>query len=779
MKLTENKRLMERLALASVPAGLLAMVCSLVFGSTVRQSLEIVALVALALGTAIGARSNHIPRRFVFGIGAVFALYVATGTVFDPEDGTVSLVAMALADVACKIVIIGLIVALVSVRRGRFTSGDVFDAVVIAIGAWIFSWIFLVRPYLRDADGDSMWTVVLDALYIPAAVPIVACATLLLFASHQQRASNRLISFAIYSYVAGDLLYAIATASGLGSSATIIADAVYLNAFFAVAGALVHPTSSALFVSRRRVRRTVSLQWRVLTTAVSAIAPAVVLVLVPVDDALDRTIRASSAFVLFALVTWRMFDATRSTLRSQDEMLEMARTDELTALPNKSALLQDATDCIDDSWRTTKHPSLYLFDLDRFKNINDSLGHEVGDEILVVIAERLVLAAGAYDATVARPSGDEFLVLDPTPGSAAQALAHAEMLHSVFASPVQTSTGPVFVAASVGVASMESGRPLAAEELFRHADIAMYRAKDAGRSCLALYDESMSEHITNRMRVETRLHGALDRREFKLHHQPIIDTQTGALRGFEALIRWQREDGEIVSPAEFIPIAEETGTIRSIGSWVLLEALTQLQQWICDGTVGPNTTMSVNVSPRQLEDPSYPDVVAEALQRSGIPPHLLWLEVTESVMIDQPDLARESLTKIRSLGPRIALDDFGTGYSSLSLLRDFPLQRIKIDRVFVDAITRSSNDRSLVRTIVGLGESMGLDVVAEGVETVEQLRMLRQLGCGNVQGFLISRPVPAQAMPSTVSALHALAEWPEFAQVLGDGALAQRSGMRN
>ena len=774
MKLIDDKRLMERLALSAVPVGLAASCAYLLLGDTGRYVVEIVGLVVLAFATAVGARNNHIPRRFLLGLGSVCAFYVLAGTLIDRMSGTASVVAYGLADLAGKTVILTLLVGLVTVRRGRFTSGDVFDAVVISIGTWIFSWIFLVRPYLRRTDGDAMLTVVLDALYIPASVPIIACATILLFASHQQRASNRLISFALYCYVAGDLLYAVAAASGLGPSATLVGDAVYVTSFFAAAGALVHPTSSAIFVTHRRPRRTVSLQWRLLSTGIAAIAPAVVLVLVPVDDAVDRLVRAGSAFVLFALVAWRLFDATRTTLESQEQMLEMARTDDLTGLPNKSALLSRATDCIDDTWRSEKHPSLYLFDLDRFKNINDSLGHEIGDQILVVVAERLRSASGAYGAVVARPSGDEFLILDPSPCSAAQALVHAETLHSVFAPPVQTTAGPVFIAASVGVASMQTGRPLAADELFRHADIAMYRAKDAGRSCLALYDESMSEHITHRMRVETRLHGALDRREFKLFHQPIIDATTGSLNGFEALIRWQRDDGEVISPAEFIPIAEETGSIRSIGAWVLLEALTQLQDWISDGIVAPDTTMSVNVSPRQLEDPTYPDVVAEALQRSGIPPHLLWLEVTEGVMIDQPELARESLTKIRTLGPRIALDDFGTGYSSLSLLRDFPLQRIKIDRVFVDAITRSSNDRSLVRTIVGLGESMGLDVVAEGVETVDQLQMLRQLGCGNVQGFLISRPVPAQAMPSTVSALHALVDWPEFRQVLGDPSLATR-----
>ncbi|MEK7423159.1 MAG: EAL domain-containing protein [Actinomycetota bacterium] len=277
---------------------------------------------------------------------------------------------------------------------------------------------------------------------------------------------------------------------------------------------------------------------------------------------------------------------------------------------------------------------------------------------------------------------------------------------------------------------------------------------------MAFYDESMHERIAHRLAVETALYRALDRQELRMFHQPILDLDTGEVVGFEALMRWQQGDGTIVSPAEFIPIAEDTGTIIPIGAWALLEALTQLRRWIDDGVCSPQATMSVNVSPRQLADPNLPSVVSEALSRSGVDPSLLWIEITESVMISEPELALATLQKMKALGVRVALDDFGTGYSSLSLLQRFPLQRIKIDRAFVQGVADNPSDRALVRTIVAMGISLGLDMVAEGVESLHQMQVLSELGCKKAQGYLISHPVPADAMRSTVSALERLGRFP-------------------
>ena len=259
--------------------------------------------------------------------------------------------------------------------------------------------------------------------------------------------------------------------------------------------------------------------------------------------------------------------------------------------------------------------------------------------------------------------------------------------------------------------------------------------------------------------METALYRALERRELRLVHQPIVDIDLGDVVGFEALMRWEREDGSMISPAEFIPIAEETGTIVPIGAWALLEALTHLRGWISEGACRSDATMSVNVSPRQLHDPNFVAVVSEALMRSHVPAEQLWLEITEGVMIAQPDQALATLTKLCDIGVRIAIDDFGTGYSSLSLLQKFPIHRLKIDKSFVSGVADDQSARSLVRTIIAMGESLGLDMVAEGVESVRQLQTLAELHCAKAQGYLISHPVPPNSISQTVAALDQFGAW--------------------
>ena len=264
----------------------------------------------------------------------------------------------------------------------------------------------------------------------------------------------------------------------------------------------------------------------------------------------------------------------------------------------------------------------------------------------------------------------------------------------------------MFVTSSIGLAVVPNNRTITPEEFLRRADIATHRAKANGRNCIALFDESMQTSVTQRMDMENAVYGAVERRELRLDHQPIVEIETGRISGFEALIRWRRDDGTLIAPADFIFIAEDTGLINTIGAWALLEALTELRRWINEGIVEDTTTISVNVSPRQIADPHFADIVQEALTRSGVPPHLLWLEVTESMMLSEPEIARSTLRRVRSMGVRLALDDFGTGYSSLSLLQQFPLQRIKIDRAFIQGVADRANYRSLVRTIVAMGSSM-------------------------------------------------------------------------
>jgi len=381
--------------------------------------------------------------------------------------------------------------------------------------------------------------------------------------------------------------------------------------------------------------------------------------------------------------------------------------------------------------------------------------------VLVAVAQRLKHAL-PEQCIVGRISGDEFVILDPSSRQLTDAIVLADRILEAFHEPLSLRQGDVFVSASIGVATYQPDVTNGADDLLRHADTAMYRAKDAGRNCVAVFDESMLERVRQRLSVETALYRALERRELRLVHQPIIDIDLGDVVGFEALMRWQRDDGSTISPAEFIPIAEETGTIVPIGAWALLEALTHLRGWINEGICRRDATMSVNVSPRQLHDPNFVAVVSEALLRAHVPADQLWLEVTEGVMISQPEQALAALQKLCALGVRVAIDDFGTGYSSLSLLQRFPIARLKIDQSFVSGVADDAGARSLVRTIIALGESLGLDMVAEGVESAQQLQVLSELHCAKAQGYLISHPVAPEQMAATVAALDKLGSWPRL-----------------
>jgi diguanylate cyclase (GGDEF)-like protein len=716
------------------------------------------ASLSLVTATFIAAKVHHLNRRFVAAVSAIGGFFAASQIV-DGLGDSVDITRFSNVLGLCGSICI--IISLINMLSGRASANIrsvIGDALIVGLGSWLISWVALIEPAIRNRGG-SLGDSILDGAYQPAGTVVLFLLVLLLFSgSGTRQASVWLVTVAMTFNLSADVLWALASAGHLGDGATRTSMGLYVAAYFTAAGAFIHPTVVWLKRSADEPINNRTFGRLILTTS-SLIVPIIALAATGPADQLDGLVRSVSALVLAGAVTLRVTQAVRANGRTQDNLRLSAQTDALTHLPNRTLLLERINDCLRMAWQSDSHPTLYFVDLDRFKNINDSLGHAAGDEVLKMVAIRLSKAAPEH-STVARLSGDEYVVLDPSTRSPGSSLALAERLLSIFREPLPISQGDVFVTASIGVASLSPSSSSSAEDLLRHADTAMYRAKDAGRNCLAVYDESMHERVAHRLSVETALYRALDRRELRLFHQPILDLESGDVVGFEALMRWQQADGTMVSPAEFIPIAEDTGTIVPIGSWALLEALTQLRHWIDDGVCSESATMSVNVSPRQLSDPNFPSIVNEALTRSGVSPQLLWLEVTESVMIAEPELALATLRRVRSLGVRIALDDFGTGYSSLSLLQKFPLQRIKIDRAFVHGVADNPNDRSLVRTIVAMGRSLGLDMVAEGVESVHQLQVLSDLGCTKAQGYLISHPVPADAMRSTVAALERLGQFP-------------------
>jgi diguanylate cyclase (GGDEF)-like protein len=383
--------------------------------------------------------------------------------------------------------------------------------------------------------------------------------------------------------------------------------------------------------------------------------------------------------------------------------------------------------------------AVLFLDLDRFKVVNDSLGHMVGDQLLVGIARRLEICLRPGD-TVARLGGDEFTVLLEDLMSVTEAIEVADRLQKALALPFNLNGHEVFATVSIGIALSSTGydRP---EEVLRDADTAMYRAKMLGKARHEVFDKTMHARAMNLLQMESDLRRAIERNEFVLHYQPIVALETGTISGFEALIRWQHPERGFVPPDDFIPIAEETGLIIPIGQWVLEEACRQIHEWQEQFTQYPPLQISVNLSSKQFVNSNLIDQIRRVLRETNVEPQSLKLEITESVVMENFDMAIEMLNQLRTLGIELSIDDFGTGYSSLSYLHRFPISTLKIDRSFVSRMSDNNENAEIVRTIMMLARSLKMDVVAEGVETIDQLTQLAMLECEYGQGYYFSKPL--------------------------------------
>ncbi|HUF50486.1 MAG TPA: EAL domain-containing protein [Longimicrobiales bacterium] len=424
--------------------------------------------------------------------------------------------------------------------------------------------------------------------------------------------------------------------------------------------------------------------------------------------------------------------------RAEDQLHHNAFHDALTGLPNRALFVDRLERLLSHSVR---HPeaifAVAFLDLDRFKIVNDSLGHVVGDELLVAIGQRIRSCIRAVD-TVARLGGDEFAVLLADVKDVREATRVAERILMAMSTPFHLASHEVYATASIGIALSSTGyeKP---EDILRDADTAMYRAKMGGRTRYEVFDRMMHANAVRTLQLETDLRRALERREFRVHYQPIISLSSGRITGFEALVRWQHPTQGLVAPGEFVPLAEETGLIVSIGWWVLEEACRQMQHWLDLFPGRTAMTMSVNLSTRQFMQPDLLEQVDTVLSLSGLPPHALKLEITESAVVQHESTVGTALAALRARGIQLCIDDFGTGYSSLSYLHAFPVDTLKIDRSFVSQIGFGGSNSRLVETIVALSRNLGMNSVAEGVETNEQLAFLRATGSEFAQGFLFSK----------------------------------------
>ena len=449
----------------------------------------------------------------------------------------------------------------------------------------------------------------------------------------------------------------------------------------------------------------------------------------------------------------QMTIALGSKWRAERRIVRLAYFDTLTGLPNRVQShnrLVGALQAVKDKGGNLA--VLYL-DLDNFKRVNDTLGHAVGDELLCVVADRLRSSlrygndstAGSNSARVgdiARLGGDEFMVLLPNLRGTVDAGNVAERLILALREPIQLASNSLVVTPSIGIAIYpQDGTD--AETLLRNADLAMYFAKRRSPGTHAYFDVSMNATALHRFTIEEQLRGALERNEFTLQYQPQFDVRTGTVSGVEALLRWTNAELGAVSPLEFIPVAEETGLILAIGKWVLRTACQQAREWRDEGL--PVNRMAVNVSGRQFALAEYPKEVAEILKETGLDPSVLELEITESVVMADEVWAEKAINQLKELGISLAIDDFGTGYSSFGRLRNFAVDRLKIDRSFVTSITEGSDDKAIAAAIIAMSRSLRISVTAEGVENFPQLSFLQEQECQDAQGFLLSRPLQADA----------------------------------
>ncbi|MCO6392027.1 EAL domain-containing protein [Aliihoeflea aestuarii] len=454
--------------------------------------------------------------------------------------------------------------------------------------------------------------------------------------------------------------------------------------------------------------------------------------------------------------------------RAEEKLIHDATHDPLTGLPNRllfSDRLERAVAM--KSRRSGSDYAVLFIDLDRFKLVNDSLGHGAGDTLLIEIAERFSTVlehAGDDDmlATLARLGGDEFTVLLEGVVDTGKAVEFAGRLLQALSRPIDVGGQNIYASASIGVAAHTDDYSHVAD-VMRDADLAMYRAKSAGRSRVEVFDRSLHEIAAARLALESDLRDALHNREFVLHYQPIVTLEDGSITGFEALVRWKRPGVEnLVSPNEFISLAEDTGLIVFLGDWIMREAFATLVAWQEQGSATGEMTVSVNVSPRQFHQPDFLEKVLAAIRDTGIAKSCVRLEITESVPVVDAERTIEIIKALRHVGVRVSIDDFGTGYSSLSYLHNLPCDVLKIDRSFVMSLEEREDGHEIVRTILDLARNMGMDVVAEGTETADHVRILKELGCGSAQGFFFSRPIDADAaralLDSRVQAARTIAQ---------------------
>jgi diguanylate cyclase (GGDEF)-like protein len=634
--------------------------------------------------------------------------------------------------------------------RGGLERHAVLDGLQVCLGAALATALLLTVPAASIA-GRSVLISVLAGLYPFFDVALLLLLVNMTFTTAVIRTSFAALLAAGVLMVTGDLAYAVIGLHGEIYANPLI-DVPFLLAYSMLGISALHPTAAELGQATRPPLQAWS--WPRLALIGPALAvPFVLLAVVGDRSAWGRLAIAGGGVLMVLLLLARAISAVRAQIAAQLRAEHQARHDPLTGLPNRRAMSTEVERLLGAAPPAgPRQVWVFFLDLDGFKWVNDSWGHDTGDQLVIEVAKRLQHATPS-GTTLARVGGDEFLLAYL--GEQAAAMRLVDVVTGCFADPIRVRDTEVVISASIGIAHAagDDTPAVTAEALMRDADTAMYRSKAVGPGRSTVFDTSMHDRVRERIEIEVALRTALAKGQLHCAYQPIVDLHTGAPLGAEVLVRWDHPERGAIPPVDFIGIAEEAGMIGAIGAFVREEALRQLAEWRADGTVADDFWMSINVSPRQLRDADLPAVVAGELMTYGLPPGIVVLEITESVMIDSATMTDQVLFELRELGVRLVVDDFGTGFSALGYLRRFPVTGVKIDRSFVAGLGENKGDEEIVRAVVAMSLALGLSIVAEGVETQRQRDALADVGVVLGQGWLWGRAVTATQFAQRWSAL--------------------------
>lgn len=731
----------EALAWGFAALGAACVVAGVALRATELATLPVAVMgMGAAVATATGRRLN---RPQVRGPWTLFTLacaaFIVGAVLRQTLHGTAYAPAADLATLSGYAATLAAYVGLLRSRQSREGHRhEVVDGLVVSVSASVVALAIFTLPTVA-VHGLSAFAL-LQGAYPVIDVLIVFVAVLLSWTSANRAPAFWLLAAATGGLLVGDVGYAYLGTQGqlVGSP---LMDLPYVVAFACFGAAALHPSMTSLSA----VQPSPVQAWSVGRLAV--LVPALLLpwvVVLLAGSTKVGTVGATAGTLVALLLLLRGMGAVRAHTRAEEGLRYQASHDPLTGLDNRPTLISRVDALIRGAEKDGGPVDVLFLDLDSFKLVNDTWGHHVGDRVLRAAADRLRGVAGPGDV-VARIGGDEFVLARySVPGTTHCGQSLAADIIEAFREPLSHSENSLVATVSIGLARSGSGST--AEGLLRDADTAMYRAKAAGRNRCVVFETEMHDVVRQRIETELALRHALHRSELMLHYQPIVTLTDGQVVGVEALLRWSHPGLGMIPPLDFIPVAEETGLIVEIGEWVISESIRQVAAWRDRraGTGSPALWVAVNVSARQLRDASIVDHVEAELARHGVPPGLLVLEITESTMMTDEDIAAELLERLRDLGVTVAVDDFGTGYSSLGHLRRFPVSKVKIDRAFVSRIDQDADDTEIVRAVVAMSLAMRLDVVAEGVETAAQRDLLTALGVHFGQGWFFGRPVPAE-----------------------------------